>query len=466
MEEWNGNNLEGYVPEEPSPNDGSGSSGQMPPYGVRMPPQPPRVSPPTKRPKRRRGVSGGTVVASSAISVLLSLSLGYAAVSNGFIAIPQSSSLSSLSGAPSSSGEGTAAASTDWTKAAESVQGSVVSVMAGVSGGTQAGSGVVIDATNGYIVTNNHVIEGANAIKVSLSNGNLYETTVKGTDVSTDIAVLRLKKVPSGLKAVTFADSGTVRVGTSVLSIGNPLGYSNTATSGIISALNRPVEVSESGSSHQGTSETATIYTNAIQIDSSINQGNSGGPSFVMDKDDNAVMIGLNSSIATATSSTGSSSTGSIGIGFAIPSNLVKRVSTALIEDGKVSHPQLGVTVMNGVATADGVSREGALVKSVTTGGSAAAAGLKANDIIVGFNGISVGSSSALIGNVRSSFLGDSVKLTIVRGGKTLTLATTLDHETETTTSKAKTQTRNDSNDSDDDSSGGGLGDWFGKLGY
>ena len=163
-------------------------------------------------------------------------------------------------------------------------------------------------SAKGYIVTNNHVISGAQQIQVTLSNGQMYTAQVVGTDTTTDLAVIKLDNPPSDLKAVEFADSDKLAVGEDVMAIGNPLGYDDTATTGIVSALNRPVTVTDDSGSD--------IVTNAVQIDAAINPGNSGGPTF------NAAgqVIGINSSIAST--ATSSNSAGSIGIGFAIPSNL------------------------------------------------------------------------------------------------------------------------------------------------
>jgi putative serine protease PepD len=258
-----------------------------------------------------------------------------------------------------------------------------------VSGGVAKGSGAILD-DKGHIVTNNHVISGAKQIQVTLANGQMYTAQVVGADTTTDLAVIKLDNPPSDLKPVEFADSDSLAVGQGVMAIGNPLGYDDTATTGIVSALNRPVSVADDNGN-------AEIVTNAIQIDAAINPGNSGGPTF----DAAGKVIGINSSIAST--ATSSSEAGSIGIGFAIPANLVKRVSQEIIDNGSVKHVQLGVTITDGTAEADGVTRGGAKVASVVSGSPADKAGLKIGDTIVAFNDHAVNNTYSLLGYVRAS---------------------------------------------------------------
>lgn len=375
-------------------------------------------------------------IVAALVAALLVLGIGWGGIASGLITIPTSTSLNSLNS--SGSGSGSAKVPTgktvDWQALNRRVASSVVSIQAQLSNGVAAGSGAILD-TRGDIVTNNHVVEGSSQLQVTLNNGNIYAATIVGQDSTTDLAVIRLKNGPSNLTPVTFADSSTLAVGEQIMSIGNPLGYENTATTGIISALNRPVSVSDE-------STNAEIVTNAVQIDAAINPGNSGGPTF------NAAgqVIGINSSIATASnSSSSSSSSGSIGIGFAIPSNLVKRVSTAIIKDGHIDHAQLGITIRNGSAEADGATRAGAEVVSVNAGSAGSKAGLTKGDVIVGFNGNTVSGMYSLLGYVRAAAVGETVKLTVIRGGRAVDVSCKLT-EVESRTSSGTNRNRGNSN--------------------
>ncbi|WEV65762.1 trypsin-like peptidase domain-containing protein [Bifidobacterium sp. ESL0764] len=364
-----------------------------------------------------------TAIVAAVVTAALCLGLGFLGISKGWVTVPTSSSMSGITS--NKSGSGTAnvkgGQAPDWAGVSSQVSNSVVSITTQVSQGIAKGSGAILD-TKGHVVTNNHVVSGGQNIQVTLSNGQMYKATIVGADNTTDLAVLQLQNAPSDLKPVEFADSSKLAVGENVMAVGNPLGYDDTATTGIVSALNRPVSVMDDNNSE--------IVTNAVQIDAAINPGNSGGPTF------NAAgqVIGINSSIASASSSSGQS--GSIGIGFAIPSNLVKRVADEIVSKGSVQHAMLGVTIKSANVESDGVTRGGAQITTPSTGGSAVVkgspadkAGLKADDTVVAFNGQAVGSSSALLGYVRASALGDKVKLTIVRGGKTMDVEVTLDQK-------------------------------------
>ena len=199
------------------------------------------------------------------------------------------------------------------------------------------------------------------------------------------------------------------------------------------------------------------IVTNAVQIDAAINPGNSGGPTF------NAAgqVIGINSSIASTASS--SSSAGSIGIGFAIPSNLVKRVTNEIIENGSVQHVVLGITIKSSSVEADGVTRGCAQVQSVTDGGPTSKAGVKACDSIVAFDGKAVNNNYSLLGYVRASAMGDKVKLTVVRDGNTMDLDVTLDQEESKTSSSNKQDQRQQNNNNDNNDGQGGSQDGNGR---
>ncbi|OZG49052.1 S1C family serine protease [Bombiscardovia coagulans] len=405
-----------------------------------------------------------TAVIAAVVTAVLMLALGWAAITNGWITIPGSSSLSTVNSNSSGSGSAKVEAgkAPDWQAVAKQVSDSVVSIQVQVKDGVGAGSGAILD-TEGHVVTNNHVVSGAEKIQVTLSNGQLYTAEVVGTDSTADLAVIKLEDTAKDLKPVQFADSDKLAVGEDVMAIGNPLGYDNTATTGIVSALNRPVTVmDESGDS--------PIVTNAVQLDAAINPGNSGGPTF------NAAgqVVGINSSIAST--ATSKSQAGSIGIGFAIPSNLAKRVAAEIIKDGKVKHVALGITIQNGNAEADGVTRGGAKVVKVSPGTPAQKAGIKANDTIVAFNGHAVNNNYSLLGFVRAAEFGSQAKITVVRDGKTLDLDVNMNQEEQAVSGTPKSDpngrrkrqgsnnnpgNNGDSNGNPDNGSGNGFFDPF-----
>ena len=404
-----------------------------------------------------------TAVVAALVAAALCLGVGYFALTYGWVSTPTTTSLTNVQSNKSGTGSATAKTgeAADWKTVASEVSGSVVSIQAALSNGTAKGSGAIVSA-KGYIVTNNHVISGAQQIQVTLSNGQMYTAQVVGTDTTTDLAVIKLDNPPSDLKAVEFADSDKLAVGEDVMAIGNPLGYDDTATTGIVSALNRPVTVTDDSGSD--------IVTNAVQIDAAINPGNSGGPTF------NAAgqVIGINSSIAST--ATSSDSAGSIGIGFAIPSNLVKRVANEIIKDGKVRHVALGVTITTGTVEADGVTRAGAKVtagtsgSAVVSGSPADKAGLKVGDVIVAYDGNAVSSTYSLLGYVRASALNDKVTLTIVRGGKTMDVEVTLDKEESAVNGSGSSNSNNNQNNQNNQNgngqNGNGNGNGNGSNGY
>lgn len=397
-----------------------------------------------------------TAVVAALVAAALCLGVGYFALTYGWVSTPTTTSLTNVQSNKSGTGSATAKTgeAADWKTVASEVSGSVVSIQAALSNGTAKGSGAIVSA-KGYIVTNNHVISGAQQIQVTLSNGQMYTAQVVGTDTTTDLAVIKLDNPPSDLKAVEFADSDKLAVGEDVMAIGNPLGYDDTATTGIVSALNRPVTVTDDSGSD--------IVTNAVQIDAAINPGNSGGPTF------NAAgqVIGINSSIAST--ATSSNSAGSIGIGFAIPSNLVKRVANEIIKDGKVKHVALGVTITTGTVEADGVTRAGAKVtagtsgSAVVSGSPADKAGLKVGDVIVAYDGNAVSSTYSLLGYVRASALNDKVTLTIVRGGKTMDVEVTLDKEESAVNGSGSSNSNNNQNNQNNQNGNGQNGNGNGN---
>ncbi|OFA36199.1 peptidase [Bifidobacterium adolescentis] len=442
---------------------------QQPQYGANMPPAGPGNRNPFGAPgqgfpnqpnqtpvvtKQKSGMTSHvvTAVVAALVSGALCLGVGFTAITNGWVHAPTSSSLSDVKSNTSGSGSAKAKSGTavDWTAVAKEVSDSVVAIDVATSDGEAKGSGVV-SSDKGYIATNNHVISGAQQIQVTLASGAVYSAKVVGTDTTTDLAVIKLDNPPSDLKVAEFADSDNLAVGEAVMAIGNPLGYDDTATTGIVSALNRPVTVTDDDNN--------AIVTNAVQIDAAINPGNSGGPTF------NAAgqVIGINSSIASTASSSGTA--GSIGIGFAIPSNLVKRVTNEIIDNGSVKHVVLGITIKSSSVEADGVTRGCAQVQAVTDGGPASKAGVKAGDSIVAFNGKAVNNNYSLLGYVRASAMGDKVKLTVVRGGNTMDLEVTLDQEETKTNSSNKQEQRQQNNGNDDNGNGQNGGSQNGQNG-
>lgn len=434
-------------------NGAPGADGNVNNDGNNVPPVPfPPVQPQSfqpawnepQKPVDQKPITMKTVIASSVITGLITLALGAGAVASGAVSIPSDANISSIDSNKNSGGDSkplVTSDTADWESVSKKVSSSVVSIQTQLQGGVAAGSGAIIDAKNGYIITNNHVVESAKTIYVTLSNGQIYEASLKGADATTDIAVIQLNKVPDGLTAVSFGDSDKLAVGEPTMAIGNPLGYANSASTGIISALNRPVSVASDSSGDANNN----VVTNAIQVDAAVNQGNSGGPLF----NASGEVIGITSSIASLSSS--SQSAGSIGIGFAIPSNLVKKVSGSIVSTGSFQHAQLGVTVKTGQVTADGIMRGGASVESVSSGGAADKSGLKRGDVIVAYNDNSVASVEALLGYVRAASVGDTAKLTVVRGSNVMSINVKLDKaETKTAASDDNDGFKDHTDDNDD----------------
>jgi putative serine protease PepD len=262
---------------------------------------------------------------------------------------------------------------------------------------TAEGSGFVID-TNGDIVTNQHVVAGANSITVRFENGSTAKATLVGSDPSTDIAVIKVNVDASKLHPLTFADSSTVQVGQPVAAIGSPFGLPESLTSGIVSALSRTITAPNNFS-----------ISGAIQTDAAINHGNSGGPLL----NASGQVIGVNSQIE-------SDGGGNEGVGFAIPSNAVKTVADTLIAGKTVQHAYLGVTV------GDSTSGAGAAIQSVKSGTPADSAGLKAGDVVTKIDGVTVDNADDLTAKISAHQPGDKVTLTVTRSGGTKTIDVTL----------------------------------------
>ena len=292
---------------------------------------------------------------------------------------------------------------------AQLVSPSVVSIEVNSAAGGGTGSGSIIRTTSSisYIVTNNHVIEGAatgGTIDVELNNGDVLVGTIVGRDSEYDLAVVSVKK--GNLPVITQGDSSAVAIGDAVVAFGSPLGLSGTVTSGIISALNRPVTTG---------STSITSYIDAIQTDAAINPGNSGGPLV----DSQGRIVGVNSAIA----SLGTGSTvGSIGLGFSIPFNQAKRIINEIIETGKSTKPILGVS-FDAIFTGTG-----AKISALTAGKGAEKAGIPVNSIIKTIDGYKISDAVSAIVRIRAKAPGDKVTVVVELVGGTLkTFIVTLD---------------------------------------
>ena len=315
--------------------------------------------------------------------------------------------------------------------AADSVEGVAKSVLPSVvkinvKGQQEQGSGSgIIISSNGEILTNNHVVEvaaGGGEISVNFNDGTAKKATVVGTDPLTDLAVIKAEGV-SGLTPASIGRSTQVSVGENVVAIGSPFGLEATVTSGIVSALNRPVSVG-SAQSQDGQAGQDTTYP-AIQTDAAINPGNSGGPLVDLAGD----VVGINSSIRTASSGgVDSSSGGSIGLGFAIPIDQVWPVVQQLRKGETPTHARLGVSVTD--ASSNNGLLTGAGIESVNDGSAGQKAGLKRGDVVTKVDDDIVTGSDSLVATIRGHRPGDKVTLTVVESGdKTRTLDVTLDSD-------------------------------------
>jgi Do/DeqQ family serine protease len=257
------------------------------------------------------------------------------------------------------------------------------------------GSGVIVDAARGYVLTNSHVVDNATKIEVTTKDNRRFTATLIGRDTGTDIALLQIP--PENLTAVPLGDSSRLQVGDFVLAIGNPFGLGQTVTSGIVSALGR------TGLGIEG-------YEDFIQTDASINPGNSGGALVNLE----GQLVGINTAILAPGG-------GNIGIGFAVPINMARDVMDQLIRYGKVRHGRIGVAIQNltpDLARALGTTRtEGALIARVEPGSTAQRAGLRSGDLIIAVNGAPIRNASELKNRVGLAQIGDEVQLTVDRSG-------------------------------------------------
>ncbi|ODQ00359.1 serine endoprotease DegQ [Salinivibrio sp. IB574] len=274
------------------------------------------------------------------------------------------------------------------------------------------GSGVIIDADKGYIVTNHHVIDDADQIRVQLQDGREYDARLIGSDEMSDIALLQLDDAAKNLTAIKLANSDALRVGDFAVAIGNPFGLGQTVTSGIISALGR------SGLNLEN-------FENFIQTDAAINSGNSGGALVNL----NGELIGINTAILGPNG-------GNVGIGFAIPANMAKSLVDQILEYGSVRRGMLGVTgreLTSELADAFGLAtKHGAFVSQVMPDSAAEEAGLKAGDIIVSVNGKSIRTFGELRAKIATLGAGKDVELGVIRDGETITAKTTLKEASQT----------------------------------
>lgn len=312
---------------------------------------------------------------------------------------------------------------------------SVVTLEVAGMGAAGSGSGVII-SPEGHIITNAHVVSVGGSetnprIRVATTDGRLWPGDVVGTDPLSDIAVIKIDTGQT-LTPIALGDSDALNVGDQTVAIGAPLGLSNTVTNGIVSALNRSITVGSSETPEDGpnlfdfdlpfgqSGNLGTVSLPVIQTDASINPGNSGGALL----NTKGELIGIN--VAIASNQVGSQGAGSIGLGFSIPSNYAMRVANELIASGNASHGLLGATVTD-AAFDDDASVSGAAIDSVSPGGAAAAAGLRAGDIVTRFNGLPITNRIDLTAQVRTVPGGTETSLTYVRGGQSYTVRVTLD---------------------------------------
>lgn len=356
---------------------------------------------PAKRPPR-----AGLVLLTGAMSAVLGAGAGVGGYLVAADALPHSTVTVSSAAAPQAALDGTVSA------AAQRITPSVVTITIESQRGSAIGSGVVID-DQGHILTNDHVVSGVGTdatVTVTFDDGSTTSATIVGTSPTNDLAVIKVDPTAHRLTPATFAQSSSLQAGQTVVAVGAPLGLSDTVTSGIVSALNRPVRSGSSGDA---------VYQ-AIQTDAAINPGNSGGPLVNL----NGEVVGINSSGATLSSS--SEQAGNIGLGFAIPSDLATRIAGDLISGGTSKDATMGVTLQaGGSATADTTST-GVTLGGVTAGKGAAQAGLKAGDVITAVDSVRTPTTDALIAAIRFHAPGSTVTVHYTREAQSATTRVTL----------------------------------------
>lgn len=400
-----------------------------------LPPQHPSyasalAAPPPPRMPRHRGRRIGELTAVAVLTAALASGGTW-----GVMALTDDGTTADSSTGASTSGDSAASVvpvssasktNPDWNAVTAAVTPSVVSITVAAGGSGGEGSGVVLDK-EGHVLTNHHVVSGAGddaTITVTLSDGKTYRASIAGEDASTDLAVLTLEDPPDDLQPITVGSSSGLEVGDPVMAVGNPLGLSGTVTTGIVSALDRPVTTSSTESEQQDPfgqqQQSSQVVTSAIQTSAAVNPGNSGGALV----DAAGRLVGINSSIASLGSSSGQS--GSIGIGFAIPVDEAQWIAEQLIEDGQAEHAFLGVTPSDGTAELGSATRSGAQIRSVSDGSPAAEAGLQEGDLVVGVDDSTVTSAESLVGIIHSHRIGTKVSLAVVRDGEEQTIDVTL----------------------------------------
>jgi putative serine protease PepD len=391
---------------------GHDSAGSRPdPWLPPTPPeQPAPPAPPTGGERPRRGVAllAAVAVAAGLVGGGAGAAITAATQDDGGAAPASSSSIDSLRAA-TNGGSDSSAADGSVEQVAAAVLPSVVSIVETSASGGGEGTGVIIDS-DGLILTNNHVVaEAANggSLRVTFNDGTSHSATIVGRDPVTDLAVIKVSGV-SGLAAATLGSSKDLDPGEQVVAIGSPLGLQGTVTSGIISALDRPVRTGDATSA-----ETASTVIDAIQTDAAINPGNSGGPLVNLKGE----VVGINSAIATL-GSTGSQS-GSIGLGFSIPIDQAKAIARELVDTGTATHAQLGVSVQD---ARDG----GASVAVVQPGSAAEKIGLREGDVLTHVGSRQVEDADSLIAAIRSYRPGDKVSITFTRDGASRKVTATL----------------------------------------
>ncbi|SBS70348.1 S1C family serine protease [uncultured Microbacterium sp.] len=390
-------------------------------------------------------VGAGKIVAIMVAAALVGGASGLGAAAAGGSLFPSSQTV--VQSGPSTVTVNDSASVNQTTAIATKVLPSVVTISASSSSAGGTGSGVVLSA-DGYVVTNTHVVtlDGATGgadLKVTTSDGKVYTADVVGLDPMYDLAVIKLDGAED-LTPIEIGDSGDLNVGDGTIAIGAPLGLSNTVTTGIVSALNRSIQIASSavpeteqdteqnpddgngpfqfdfGQGEQQSGSTGTISIAVIQTDAAINPGNSGGALV----DDEGKLIGINVAIATAGGSS-SSQSGSIGVGFSIPSNIVQRVTDEIIADGEATHGLLGAMVGDAASQEDATTA-GAYISEVTGGGAADEAGLKAGDIVTQFDGVPISDATDLTAQVRALAAGSSATVVYLRDGKAASVEVTL----------------------------------------
>jgi len=391
------------------------------PFGFGAPTEAPTIPP--EVPQQTRTRSKGLAASVVAASLLVGGAAGI-----GGAALWTSTHDGSVASSPIITQNGStavpAAATDSIVKVAHNVLPSVVKINVSGSSGAGSGSGIILSA-DGKILTNNHVAALAGKdgqISIDFNDGSHAPAKILGTDPLTDTAVVQAEGV-SGLTPATIGHSSSLQVGQSVVAIGSPFGLDATVTSGIVSALNRPVDVGQVSAGN------VTVYP-AIQTDAAINPGNSGGPLVNLAGE----VVGIDSAIQTATDTTNSQGEpGSIGLGFAIPIDGVLPIVQEMINGQTPTHARLGIGVDN--AGTSSQTTDGAKVAQVDPGSAAANAGLKTGDVITKVDDHLITSSDGLIAIVRSYRPGDSVTLTYTRGGSSHTVTVTLDSDAQTTSS-------------------------------